>query len=229
MVTVLNVKLETIPINRGFFLITLAITLNYTILSLLMQASISWRLPAINKALILTAKTNQKNLLRKIKVTMKMLGKIEDLINSLSNYLTLNNIFSFLNFFLFSLMILFLGYDILAHDLGIDDVIFFLAGICFSFLGGLNCVFVIIYSMTFNHTLQHSIRIFNEIAINSRDIKIKKFCQIANLQISSTQSVLSCGLFVFNWRLIFTIISAFFSYLIMMIQFDNMTTFDALK
>ena len=156
---------------------------------------------------------------------MRIWGKVEDLIEALNKYITFNYILAFWNFFMLFLMISFLGYDILVHDLGSEDRIFFLAGISFSFWSGLNCVIVIIYSMSFDHTMKYSIRIFNEIAINSLDIKIKKFCQIANFQISSSQSELSCGLFGFNWRLIFTIISAFFSYLVMMIQFDYLKFF----
>ena len=155
---------------------------------------------------------------------MKMLAKTEDLIHSLNNYLTLNNILFFFNFFMLFLMISFLGYDILVHDLGSDDVIFFFAGISFLFWAGFSCLIILFYSLAFKNTTQNSFTTFNEISINSSDRKIKKFCHIAILQISSTQSELSCGLFGFNWIFILTFLMYYFNYIVMMIQFDYMLT-----
>lgn len=218
----MGVKIGTIPVDRGFYLILIGVTINYIIFAILMLMTASWRLTSINEALKLTAKSDRRNILRKMKILMKVLAKTEDLIDSLNNYLTLNNILFFLNFFITFLMISFLGYDILVHDLGSEDVIFFLAGVSFSFCGGLSCFIILKYSMTFNNTMQNSVETFNEISINSSDRKIKKFCQIANLQLSSTQNELSCGLLDFNWKFILTFLNYFFSYIVMMIQFDFM-------
>lgn len=229
MVTELGVKVKTIAIDRVLVLITLAMTVNYTFLSVLMLMTVSWRTKSINEAIILTVRSDQNEVLGKIKILMKMWCKVEALINSLSKYLVINSILSFWNFFVVTILMAFLGYDILANDLGSSDIIFFAAGSSYAIFTGATCVIFVIYSVTFKNTMKNSIKAFNQIASNCNDRKVMKFCQIANLQLSSTQSELSCGLFGFNWKFIFTLMAAFFSYLLEMIQFDYMTTFDGWK
>lgn len=225
MVTLMNVKIKTIPVDRGFFLISLGLNINYSIFAILMQVMISWRLRAIDDALKLTIKSNQKIILRKMKLLMKVLCIIEDLINSRNNYVSLSNILSFANFFVTSLMILFLGYDVFAHNLGNDDLTLFLGGISFSFFAGLACFIAISYSISVARTIKKAIKIFNKIQMKfNDDAKIQKYCNLANLQLSSVQSEFSCGLFDFNYKLIFTLMSSIFAYLVMMIQFDYMLT-----
>lgn len=222
MVTLLGVKVKTIPIDRIFYLISIAININYIIFSFLILLAIFWRLRSMTNALNITTKSDHKKLFQNIKSLSKIWCKLEDLICSVDKYHTFSLILTFLNFFVTFLLVIFLGYDIFAHDLDSGDVIFFVAGLNFSFFNGLSCFIVIAISMALNNTMKISMKICNRIQIKNQVKKVHKLNYIAILQFTFLRKNFSCGLFDFNWKLIFTLAASFFSYLIMMIQFDYM-------
>lgn len=222
MVTLLGVKVKTIPIDRIFYLISIAININYIIFSFLILLAIFWRLRSMTNALNITTKSDHEKLFQNIKSLSKIWCKLEDLICSVDKYHTFSLILTFLNFFVTFLLVIFLGYDIFAHDLDSGDVIFFVAGLNFSFFNGLSCFIVIAISMALNNTMKISMKICNRIQIKNQVKKVHKLNYIAILQFTFLRKNFSCGLFDFNWKLIFTLAASFFSYLIMMIQFDYM-------
>lgn len=218
MVTTLGIKIKSVDLKTGYPLINMGIAVTFALFSILLLLTISWRLRSITTAL---KKSEDEN---SIKIIVKILSKIEDLIYSINSYLSLNYITSFSSTFIYLLMFTFLGYDILVHNLSVDDVIFFCAGASFTCFNSLMCSLVIFFSMRFDKTTKNLFKFFNQIQMKNSDQKIRKICFLANLQLGHSKKNLSCGLFDLNWHLIFTLMASFFSYLITMIQFDYMVT-----
>lgn len=110
------------------------------------------------------------------------------------------------------------------HSLGEDDKLFFGIGLIFSF-STISCISVlIIYSENFKNKINEAVKKFNLIRLKSDDRKVQKYCNLAILQFESSRKFISCGLFELNWKHIFLMMTSFFSYLVMMIQFDYMLT-----
>lgn len=230
MVLFLNVKIDSVPIERGFFLTGIAISINYILLTMLLLLNIVWRFKSISDAMILIGNSkNKKILLRRLKVAMRICNKLSDLLESSSKYFLCNNIFLFSNLFFILLIMTFLGYDILVHNLDTDDVILFFAFVVFCVSTAFCSSITILTSTYFSECLSNCIKKFSLISFQFNDKKVQKFCILAILQLESSRRDISCGVFAFNWKFVFLIISSSFSYLVMMIQFDYMLTTKNIK
>lgn len=225
MVIFLKVKIDSIPIERGFFLTGIMITINYILLSMLLLLTIIWRFKSVGDALLQVKKLNDKKLiLKRLKIILKILSKMGDLLESASKYFLFSNIFLFCNLFMIVLILIFLGYDILIHELEMEDKILFLAFIVFTISTLFCCLIIIISSTYFFNCFGNATNIINLICVKNNDKKIQKFCELGILQFENTQKQISCGFYNFNWNQIFLMVSSIFSYIITMIQFDYMLT-----
>jgi hypothetical protein len=225
MVIFLNVKIDSVPIERGFFLTGIAIAINYILLTMLLLLNLVWRFKTVSNALMKVDNYHDKTkVLKKLKSVLKMLSKLSELLESASKYFLCNNIFLFTNLFMIILIMTFLGYDILVHDLGTDDVILFFAFVVFSVSTAFCSSITILTSTYFSKCFSQAFEKINLIFIKFNDRKIQKICELGILQLQNSRKEISCGFFAFNWKHVFLMLSSFFSYLIMMIQFDYMIT-----
>lgn len=222
MVKFLNVKIRSIPVERGFYLISVMASIFYILFTILVLITFSWRLKSIDDALMETTSNEKKKLLRKLKIILRMWSKVDDVISSISRLFIISNIFYLLNFLIFVLILLFLGYDIYVHNLGGDDKLLFGFASFFSITIISFISVLIIQSQNICEKVTNAIRKINLIKLKSKEKNIQKYCHLATLQLEVSNKFISCRLFDLNYKFIFTMISSCFSYLVMMVQFDYM-------
>lgn len=151
------INLESVPIDRGFFLLEMFFIMNYAALCMLMLLTVIWRLQGIDKAMNSMLKLkDDKKILRKMKILMRIWSKIDNLITSLSKYQSIANFFMFLVLTLTILIVVFLGYEIAVHDLTDSDLILFGVGTSFTIWFTFNCLSVIVFSTWFKHSQFHA-------------------------------------------------------------------------
>lgn len=224
MVNFLNVKIRSIPIERGLYLIGAGAVSNFILITLLIFVGVSWRLKSIEELLIGLNEVDQEIYLKKFKKILRIWSKIEDLICSINKYFLINNLFFFASFFNLILIVTFLGYDILVHELDTDDKIFFCCGLVYS-ISITSCICILIkYSENVKSMIEKNFNQINLIRFNSKHKNVQKYCELAILQLDSSTKLISCGLFEINWQHIFLMLSSLFSYLVVVIQFDYMLT-----
>lgn len=223
--TYFNIKIKTIPIDNPLYYVSFGIIFIYLLLTVQLCYIISTRRKSIDKALGLISNTNEKKVLkRRLKVIFKIFCKLDDLIDSVNKFLSFNIIFLYLSIFIFFISVPFLGYDILVHNLGIDDITFFFIGVVYLSINIIPCLIIINYSNRFDTTSVNFTKILINIQMRDFDKKIKRICFIGNLQMSFLRKNFSCGVIDINWKLAFSLIASIFSYLVTMIQFDYMLT-----
>lgn len=220
VVKFLNVKVGSLPIERGFYLLGIALAIYYVLFMMLILTQIRWRLRSLGNALIMVEQMHGKMQMKRLKLFLKICSKVEDLLTSISKYFSCCNILCFANFFMIVFIFLFLGYDILAHELDSGDKIFFAAILIFSISNGALCFTIVIFSKDFLKFIKSNIQSFLKISLKRDQKKIRKICELGILQLGGSRKFISCGLFEINWKLIFLVFSSLFSHLITMIQFD---------
>lgn len=230
MVKFLGVKIDSVPIEQGFFLIGLTIAINYILQIMIIFLAMKWRFKLALEVLMELQEFKDKNvMLKRLKTVIKIWSKLGDLVAATSKYFLMCNIFLFLIIFMMYLITLFLAYDILMHELGSDNLILFYSFIVFTCSYTHYGVVITISSVYFSNCFSSAINNLNLIALKIKEKKIQKFCSLAVLQLTAIQKEISCGLFEFNWKFIFLLISSVFSYLVTMMQFDYMLTLQNIK
>lgn len=203
------------PLDDLSFLITFMLPTAFNLIFVVTLINITWRLKTIDEFLGVHM-TRQE-----LKIILKIYSKIDGTISNVKKYFSINTMICFEDVLLTALMTTFLAYDIVVHSLMIKDVILMLGGYSYVFVSGFSCVMVVIYSSKINSLKKSSL-----LKIIGMRLKIYgkfgKICDLGILQIDSSMLQISCGLFTFDSYFIFTIISSFFSYLVVVLQFDIM-------
>lgn len=229
MVKFFNVKVDSIPIERGFFLTGIAWLINYVLLMVLLLLLIAWRFSSIFNALQQVQELEKKKIPRRMKLILKLSNKMGEILESFIKYCLTNYALLYSHCLIITLMITFLGYDILVHDLGASDKIFFGAGIVFVVSTAFSYLLVICFSNYFSNSFNKIYEKINFIRLENDERKIRKICELGILQLECTRKEITCGLFDLNWKHLFLLMSSFFSYLVMMIQFDYMLSSKQIK
>ena len=203
------------PLDNFIFLITFMLPTAYNLILIVTILNITWRLETINDFLgvHLTSK--------ELKLILKIYSQLHDTVSHVNKYFTINTMICLEDALVILLMLTLLAYDIVAHSLTIQDVILMLGGIAKINVLGFTCVMVIVYSSKVSSLKKSSLLKINEIRLKNNR-QLGRICELGILQIDSTISQISCGLFTFNSFFFFTIISSFFSYFVVVIQFDIM-------
>ncbi len=220
MVKYLGVKLTTVPLERVYFILAVVLHIYYLIFALLIIFNAYWRFKSINRALTETLKNEDKNILKDIKIIRKIWIRVEDLIYSMDKYFATLFVIFYGNHIVFSLTISFLLYDVTVHDLGMEDKIFMCVGALFCTFTTIFFGILIFFSNALECIINNAVESFNLFHIKSEDKNIQKSCELAILQFEHSRKLVSCGMFEFDWKLIFSTGASIFSNLITMIQFD---------
>lgn len=225
MVKFLDVKVDSVPIEKGFYLIGLTMAMSYVLLSMLLLLAIIWRFKSVGDATLeLESFKDKRILLKKVKTVTQIWSKLGDLLTSVNKYFLTSNIFLFTIIFMMFLITLFLGYDIFMHSLGSDDLVLFYSFVIFTLSYTLCGLIIIFSSVYFSNSFSKVFKNLNSIRLKNNDEKIWKICTHSILQLDVLHNEISCGLFSLNWKFVFLMISSCFAYLVMMIQFDFMLT-----
>lgn len=215
VVGVFQVKFKAIPLDDFGFLIALMLPVAFNLIFVTTLLNVTWRLETIDE--FLGAQMNR----RELKTILRIYSKFDGTVSHVNRYFTFNTMICFLDVLMIALMVVFLAYDIVVHSLMIKDVILMLSGISYVLVSGFSCVMVIVYSSKISSLKNSSFWKMNGMRLKSHR-ETGKRCELGILQISSSVSQVSCGLFTFDSYHIFTIISSLFSYLVVVIQFDIM-------
>jgi hypothetical protein len=153
---------------------------------------------------------------------MRVVSKITDRLNGtislINEYHVFNPVITLLDLLFVVITTTFLIYDVTVHSLNANNFFIIFGGFAYAINSGLICIFIFVLSSRIQS-------IYSEIEMKILGCaEISKFSQLfaANFQ----RNEISCGLFKFEWAHIFTMLTSFVAYLIVMLQFDLMINVD---
>lgn len=224
MITLFGVNFDSVPLDDKFLLITIAVPISYNTLIIILLMNVFCRMCSITNLVEIhkVCGLNDYNLKKRIKLTMKLLDKMNDTIFSINTSYIINIILSILNVTMTMIFMTFLGFDFITNDLDISNGILVAGGYSYSLLVGFGCVVIIYYSSSIKITHYTVLNNLTEIHLRFNDRKVHRQIHLAALQITHFCKKISCGLFELDWKCILVIIASVFNYIIVMIQFDIM-------
>lgn len=218
LVNIFNINLDSLPLTNVPFLISYSIPITFNVIFFIILLSLFWRLKSLS-GLFENYKFSSR---KELKMFTKIFDQISETINFINRFYIFNTVGSLLDLLVISINITYLAYDIIVNSRNPMNFLI-VAGACnYIFTSGLICILIIAYS-SFIQNLQDTI-IFkiNGLGTKCSDLKNKKFSLISTMHISTLKNEISCEFFVFNWKHLFVMISSYFSYVIVTVQFDFM-------
>jgi hypothetical protein len=211
-----EIKFSAKPLDNVFFLIAYAIPISNNVFFFITIINVYWRFNDILEV------TRHELKIYEMKLVYKIYNRLNEIVPKINQYYLLNTILALLDLLVITINVAFLVYDTFIHELPLENFIL-AGGACFYiFLSGTICFLIIEYS-SFISSVNCKIKMnLNKIALRRSEVKFYKMCHVGFLQIENTQNKISCGLFNFDWKLIFILMSSFFSYLWTMFQVDLM-------
>jgi len=219
-----DIRFNSMPLDRLSFLFTVIIPLSFNYLIIILLINLFNRFYSIiNLTKFSTSKQfDEQKLIHRISLMMKMLDKINDTVLSINRSYMMNILISFFNLTLVLIFAIFLMYDIFVHQLKIDDAIIAVGGCSYALCISIGCFIIISYSSTIEKLHFLIMNNFVDLHLRLWDSKIHRQVHLAMLQLTHFRKELSGGLYNFNWKCIFLILTSVFNYVIVMIQFDVM-------
>lgn len=205
-----NVKFTSMPLDDFLFLIAFLRPILCDIIFLIEIVSLSSRIDSFHK---IVQKENH------LKVIAKLFNKTSSIIKDMNQLYATNFMTSLIDLLLISLVTTFLGYDIIVHSLTKTDAILMLAGVSYMIIAGFVCFSILIAASQIECKKRKIIAKINDIKLR-KSSNMHKFYELSIDYLEYLPTKLSCGLFILNKSHIFVILSSFFSYLIVMVQFD---------
>lgn len=224
IVTYFGVSYDSIPMRKKTFLLAVSIPVLFNILLNLLLYIFHQRLITI----IIMADVSKISVCNEheyLRTLMKLIDKINDCVLSVNKCFILNTMFSSFNVTVTMILMTFLSMDIVLHELEIEDVILALGG--FSYCGclGGSCIAVVYFSSTIRKCHEHLKQKLINLHVCLVSPKIHRQIHLGLLQLLHSQKAVTCGLFRFNWKYVFSMITSVFNYVIVMYQFDSMISF----
>lgn len=213
-----DIRFNSMPINNTFFMISLGIPLSYNILIIILLINLFDRFYSIINLTKLPL--NLQIISYRLNLSMEMLDKVNDTILSINKCYMMNILISFFNLTLVLIFTIFFMYDIFVHQLKIDDAIILAGGSSYALCISIGCLIIISYSSTIEKLHYLVMKNYVKLHLSSRDGKIYRQVYLAMLQLTHFRKEISGGLYDFNWKCIFLILTSVFNYVIVMIQFD---------
>lgn len=217
VVVIMNIRFDSLPVDNIFFLLCSGFPVCSNLVFLHTVLTIFCRIQSMKEYVKITMDMNLKDIL----ISQ---GKIFDTISLLNRYHTPSFVFTLLDMLSVSITSTFLIYDILTHSLTFDNFFLMSAGFLHCGISALLCFAIIFYISKIKREEGEIILLIAKSQIENPKLGIKswKKFQLAICQLKASKNEFSCGLCVLNAKLIFVMISSFFSFLIVMIQFDLM-------
>lgn len=218
-----QVKFTSMPLEDYWFLVVYFRALCCHVVWFSIIQSLYWRIKTIPKILEIP----NLSLKLKFKIIGKFYSKCEKIISSMNKFFALSFSILLLDCFALTLSSTFFGYDILMHELKKNELLLFTGSTNYSFISGLVCFLIMNSSTKFMAEKKSLLIKVNTLKFknrNKKDKRLDKNSQLLIDQLNVAQIKLSCGLFVFNIPHIFVMISSIFSYLVVTIQFDFLSS-----
>lgn len=211
----LNVHFVSMPLDDLYFLISFLRPVCCQVIFLTTIKALSYRLDSFGEIL----KSSECSVEENLKTIGKLFSKSVNAVQHMNKIFSMLFMTSLVDLLLIILVTTFLAYDIFVHSLTINDVILMFGGVGYVNLSGFVCFSILISSSKLENKKFKMIIEINNLKLKS-ETKLHKHFQLSINQLNSLPSKLSCGLFKFEKSHIFLIISSFFSYFIVMVQFD---------
>lgn len=222
MVFMLLFRVMLVKFNVGFtsdpfILLSNISRRNFLVLKMSILTAARIRLHLINNVLL----ENQSNSMDILKTFFVLHNKFGDAVNLINKCLSFNLL---MNLFEFGLHLVMLSFNIYKFDMNYSTIkgrILFLMSFTFFICEGVYIMLIHINSNFLKEGATRSIILLNKkISTLDNFSEILRFSQIASLQIDHQTPAITFGLFVFDWKLFFAIISCSFCYVIILVQFD---------
>lgn len=216
IVGICDISFSVKPLDNLFFLVAFSFPMFNNALLYIALLNIYWRFKDFQK-ISKKLKSNDE-----LKLLSKIYSKLNAILINVNSFYVLNTVLALLDLLTITITSTFLIYDVIAHSLPLENLILAGGAFIYIFTSGFICVLIIGCSSFIKNINVNIMVEINKIAMIENKLKVYKFCQVAILQIENTQNKITCGLFEFDWKLIFTFIATFFSYLWTMFQVDLM-------
>lgn len=218
VVTTFGVKFDSLPLTSIPFLISYSIPISCNIIFFIVLLNLYWRLESVQKLYKDSRIKSRKHL----KMATNIFDKITETISFVNRYYVAGTVASFLDLLVLAITLTYLIYDVIVHSRNLSNFLIIAGGFSYMVVSGTICILVIACSSFIRNIQDKIIASTNELAVKHFDRKIKNFCIISTLFLENSRTEISSELFDFNWKYILVLISSFFSFLIVMIQFDFM-------
>jgi hypothetical protein len=211
-----DINLDVLPLENYFFMASDNFNLIFGMVHILVLITINSRIKDVYQLI-----DQKKFNFYKQKEIMKIYSHLQDILKATNNYFSFNSMTLFGGYIFFFVSIIFALYDFCVRNFPFENFMFFFGGLLQQF----ETATIIFYVLIHSDILRCSGRKISEkidSKISSQEsVKIKKISQIFNLQ-NSYEICVSSGLFEFNTKMIFSLISTGFAYIVVAIQFDMM-------
>ena len=217
-----NISYDSVPLDKYFYWLSNIVSLNLTFTYFLTQFAINSRLGSIRKYL---KDADDEEVRKYLRIFAKIHMKFTDVVSLSNQCFTFHSMVLFLEFTTFSVSMTFLCFTTFqvymeTYEISFKEIIFILT--CVAFLINL----VINASITFHYSnlfLKNSVEILEKllkISTKRKDKVCARYAHIFSTYASEEQLLVSCGLFLFDWKQLFLMFSSIYSYLLILIQFD---------
>ena len=190
---------------------------NFSVLHISLLAAARNRLNLINKEI------DHKNCsLKKFKELLTVHSKFCDVINLLNQCLSANLIMSMFEFMFQCTMLMFSFYNMGLNESSIDSKIY-----CIMSCINLPPQFFFMMSIIINSSLlkmeakRTLTLVHSKNSFSTGNPEILKLLHLAALKIEHHMPMISCGLFIVDWKFLFAFISGIVSCVVILIQFDS--------
>lgn len=152
----------------------------------------------------------------------KIFDKISETISLINRFHAFNAVEAFLDLLVTVINVTYLIFDVIAHSRNLSNFLIIGGACMYIATTGIICILIFAYSSLIYNIQEKIIAKNNSIGMKFSNLKLRKFSIISTMHLENSKNEISCSLFLFNWKHIFLMMSSYFSYLIVMMQFDFM-------
>lgn len=203
--------------NGIFTSVSIFVSICYIVLNLLIFRTICSRLDSIIQ--LSDMSTDGDNEI--IKTVMVLYDKFHETVGLINRQFSLNLMLFFFICIFYFIFLCFNVFNIFAGGLSIRQLDYLVSGFLASSYQSANIFAILRYSSCVKSGNAKILNAVEKFRMHNRDIKTLKRSEAYSLQLSHEISEVSCGLYVFDWKLAFAIAASLFSNTIILLQFHN--------
>lgn len=204
------------PTRNFYFILGVFTQRSYAVLNISLLAAAKNRLSLINKEI-----EHKSCSFEKFKELLNVHSKFCDVANLLNQCVSFNLMMSVINFVFHCTMQMFSLYKLASNDSSMESKIYCLTA-CIYFPPELFFMMstVINSSLLKMEAKRTMTLVHSKNSLSAGNPEILKLLHLTALQIEHNKPVISCGLFIVDWKILFATISGSLSSVIILIQFD---------
>lgn len=208
---------HSIPVENVSFFVIMFCSKSYAVLCMSSLLAVNNRLRLINRVLT----SESMNFVLDIKQFLTLHDKLCDTVTLINRCFSITFLLNISECVFHCIYLVFNLYTISAHESTVQEMIFLISGCIYVVPESVFVLFIIIFSSVLKTETNRTFLLLHDSRFSSSDADISKFHRIASLQLDHRKPFITCGLFVIDWVLLFAIVAAIFSFLVILIQFDT--------